>query len=136
MPEIDVNDDDGFIGGDADEDKFKIFPDGEEDPLADNRALFPEFSWDRTRTWMAIRKAGRYSNDDIKMMASQDVVMLEKQNGYKIYGSVEAGCREAAKRVKAVNSKVKVRLTCPSAADFVYYLFVKSCVTGVSYGNR
>ena len=109
MPEIDVNDDDGFIGGDADEDKFKIFPDGEDDPLAGNQALFPEFSWDRTRTWMAIRNRSKYSNDDIKMMASQEVVMLEKANGYVSYGNVEAGCLAAAKRVKAVNSKVKVR---------------------------
>jgi hypothetical protein len=116
----DINEDDGIEDDDVisspphpdnatnQRSKFKIFRDGEVDPLDGDTSNFPEFNWEHVRTWMALRRADRYSNVQIEEMAAQDVVMLEKANGFRTYGSVEKGTLEAAKRIKQVNPKVKI----------------------------
>mmetsp|Transcript_13434 Transcript_13434/g.29177 ORF Transcript_13434/g.29177 Transcript_13434/m.29177 type:complete len:374 (-) Transcript_13434:187-1308(-) len=85
-----------------------IFNDGEADPLSDNQSNYPEWSWDHVRSWVAIRRGDKFSDDQILALSSQDVVMLEKFTGHETYGTVEKGTLEAAKRIKGVNSKVKV----------------------------
>ena len=108
----DINEDDGIVLPAAEEatnrSKFKIFRDGEADPLDGDTTNFPDFNWEHVRSWVAIRHAFRYSDKQINELAAQDVVMLEKANGHRTYGSVEAGSLEAAKRIKQVNPKVKI----------------------------
>ena len=87
---------------------LNIFKDGEDDPLSSNSQYYPEWSWDNVRTYVAIRRGDKYSDDQIRALAAQDVVMLEKMNGHESYGSVEKGTLEAAKRIKGVNSKVTI----------------------------
>jgi hypothetical protein len=69
---------------------------------------FPEWSWDHVRTYVAIRRGDDYSDEQIRALAAQDVVMLEKMNGHQTHGSVEKGTLEAARRIKAVNPKVMI----------------------------
>ncbi len=123
----DINEDDGIDDDDIEEDgfwdddiedatnrsKFKIFPDGEVDPLDGDTTNFLEFDWEHVRTWMKLRRNIKFTGIQIKEMASQDVVMLEKANGVKPpskggCGSVEKGTLVAAKRIKQVNPKVKI----------------------------
>lgn len=85
-----------------------IFADGEDDPLSDKQSSYPEWSWDQVRTWVAIRRDNDYTDDQIRALADEDVVMLEKFNGHKTHGTTEKGTLHAAKRIKAVNSKVKI----------------------------
>ena len=68
----------------------------------------PEWSWDHVRTYVAVRRGDEYSDEQIEILAKQDIVMLEKMNGHETHGSVEKGALEAAKRIKAVNPKVKI----------------------------
>lgn len=70
--------------------------------------IYPEWSWDHVRTYVAIRRGDKYSDTQIRALAAQDVVMLEKMNGHEAYGSVERGTLATARRIKAVNSKVKI----------------------------
>ena len=74
----------------------------------DVRPDYPEWSWDRVRTYVAIRRGDDYSDEQIFALAAQDVVMLEKYNGHEMHGSVEMGTLVAARRIKAVNAKVKI----------------------------
>ena len=74
----------------------------------DVRSHYPEWSWDRVRTYVAIRRSDDYSEEQILALAEQDVVMLEKYNGHETHGSVEMGTLVAARRIKAVNAKVKI----------------------------
>lgn len=78
------------------------------DVLGFNQSNYPEWSWDHVRTYVAVRRADEYSNDQIAALAKQDIVMLEKANGARTFGSVEEGSLQAARRIKAVNPKVKV----------------------------
>ena len=100
-----------------------IFADGEDDPLSnvDKESIYPEWSWDRTRTWVAIRRGDKYSYDQIRALADQDIVMLEKFNGHATYGTVEQGSLEAAKRIKGINSKVKVLFYLNSMVHYAGY---------------
>jgi hypothetical protein len=70
--------------------------------------LYPEWSWDNVRTYVAVRRGDEYSDEQIEILAKQDIVMLEKMNGHETHGSVEKGTLEAAKRIKAINPKVKI----------------------------
>ena len=88
---------------------------GEEDdhsiefnPLIDRKSNYPEWSWDHVRTYVAIRRDEKYSNEQIRALSAQDIVMLEKYNGHVTYGTVEKGTLRAAKRIKAINPKVKI----------------------------
>ena len=79
-------------------------------PYNDVRSDYPEWSWDRVRTYVAILRSDDYSDEQILALAAQDVVMLEKYNGHETHGSVEMGTLVAARRIKAVNTKVKILL--------------------------
>jgi hypothetical protein len=70
--------------------------------------LYPEWSWEHVRTYVAVRRGDEYSDEQIEILAKQDIVMLEKMNGHETHGSVEKGALAAAKRIKAVNPKVKI----------------------------
>jgi len=70
--------------------------------------IYPEWSWDHVRTYVSIRHANRFCKTQIRALAAQDIVMLEKYNGPKTYGSTEEGTLQAAKRIKAVNPNVKI----------------------------
>ena len=107
----DINEDDGISSSaetTTQNKKFKIFDKGEVDPLDGNTKYFPNFNWEHVRTWIAIRRADKYSNEQIHELAAQDVIMLEKANGFRTYGSVEEGSLQAAKRIKQVNPNVKI----------------------------
>jgi hypothetical protein len=84
-------------------------------------AKYPEWSWDRVRTYVAIRRGDDYSDEQIRALAAQDVVMLEKFNGHHTYGSVEKGTLEAARRIKAVNTKVKILFYLNSMVHYAGY---------------
>lgn len=89
---------------------LRIFEDGEDDPLkdVDKATAYPEWSWDHVRPWVSIRRNDAYDDDQVEALAKQDIVLLEKANGVKTYGSVEKGSLAAAKRIKALNKKVKI----------------------------
>ena len=53
-------------------------------------------------------KNEKYSNEQIRALSGQDIVMLEKYNGHVTYGTVEKGTLHAAKRIKAINPKVRI----------------------------
>ena len=59
-------------------------------------------------SFLHIVGADDYSDAQIRALAKQDIVMLEKMNGHKTHGSIEKGTLVAAKRIKAINPKVKV----------------------------
>ena len=69
---------------------------------------YPEWSWDHVRTYVAVRRGDKYSDEQIQSLAKQDIVMLEKSNGHETYGDVETGTLQAAKRIKKINVKVKI----------------------------
>ena len=73
-----------------------------------DKSAYPEWTWNHVNTYVAIRRSDKYTDDQIKALARQDIVMLEKTNGADAYGSVEKGSLEAAKRIKKINSKVKI----------------------------
>ena len=80
----------------------------EDDDVISDDNLLPEWSWDHVRTYVAVRRGDDYSDEQIEILAKQDIVMLEKMNGHETHGSIEAGTLVAAKRIKAVNPKVKI----------------------------
>jgi len=57
---------------------------------------------------VAVRRKDAFSDEQIRALATQDIVMLEKTTGQKTYGSIEKGSLEAAKRIKKINPKVKI----------------------------
>ena len=69
---------------------------------------YPEWSWDHVRTYVAVRRGDKYSDEQIQSLANQDIVMLEKSNGLETYGDIETGTLQAAKRIKKINAKVKI----------------------------
>ena len=73
-----------------------------------DKVAYPEWTWNNVNTYAAIRRVDKYDDDQIQALAKQDIVFLEKANGHKAYGSVEKGSLEAAKRIKKINSKVKI----------------------------
>ncbi|MGJ8642443.1 MAG: putative glycoside hydrolase [Luteolibacter sp.] len=68
----------------------------------------PEFSWDTLPLYMHVRKATAFTDEEFRFLAKFPLITLEKSNGHKTYGSVDAGCIEAAKGIKALNPKAKV----------------------------
>lgn len=107
VPDVDEVDEVGNV--DAEDNADEITNDHQsEDDIAATKSKYPEWSWDSTCTWVAIRRSDKYTDDQIKALAANDVVMLEKTNGVDVYGSVEKGTLEAAKRIKAVNGRCKI----------------------------
>ncbi|MEP4050477.1 MAG: putative glycoside hydrolase [Luteolibacter sp.] len=74
---------------------------------SEQRAM-PEFSWDTLPLYMHVRKATAFSDEEFRFLSKFPLITLEKSNGHKTYGSVDAGCIEAGKGIKALNPKAKV----------------------------
>jgi len=55
-----------------------------------------------------IRKATSYTDEEIAFLARFPLITFEKANGYRDYGSVEAGTLAAARAVKKLNPNVKI----------------------------
>lgn len=71
------------------------------------QALFPKFSWDSVPRWLAVRNANAYSDEQISLIANNyQLVMLEKANQAGLE-TVDAGIKETAARLKAVNPDIK-----------------------------
>ncbi|KAL3817780.1 hypothetical protein ACHAXA_002424 [Cyclostephanos tholiformis] len=111
-----ADDDEFLVGGDdvvASDDGMLLDDDDmvASDDFTNNddvRSEYPKWSWDRVRTYVAIRRGDDYSDDQILALGAQDIVMLEKYNGHETHGSTEMGTLVAARRIKAANATVKV----------------------------
>ncbi len=79
---------------------------GEPSARADNR--LPAFSWDRVPTYMHIRKATNFTEDEIKYLATFPLVTFEKTTGSETFQSSEDGTLAAAKAVKEINPSTKI----------------------------
>lgn len=71
-------------------------------------AHYPEFSWDTLPLYMHIRKSRKFSENEIKYLASFPLITLEKTTGHKSFGTTDAGTVAAAKAIKEVNPAAKV----------------------------
>jgi hypothetical protein len=69
---------------------------------------FPEFSWDTVPRYMHVRKATKFTPQEIDYLATFPLITLEKTTGSKTYGSTEAGTLKAAEAIKGVNPKAKI----------------------------
>ena len=68
----------------------------------------PEFSWDTLPLYAHVRKATKFTLEELKHLASFPLITLEKTTGLKDYGSTDAGTIEAAKGIKQFNPTAKV----------------------------
>ncbi|MCX8496355.1 MAG: putative glycoside hydrolase [Akkermansiaceae bacterium] len=68
----------------------------------------PTFSWDRVPQYMHIRKAEKFTDAEIKYLATFPLVTFEKTTGHKAFQSTEDGTIAAAKAVKEVNPLTKI----------------------------
>ena len=68
----------------------------------------PVFSWERVPQYMHIRKAQKFTDAEIKYLASFPLLTFEKTTGHKALQTTEAGTLAAAKAVKAVNPLTKI----------------------------
>ena len=68
----------------------------------------PAFSWDRVPQYMHIRKAQKFTDAEIKYLASFPLLTFEKTTGHKAFQSTEDGSLAAAKAVKEVNPLIKI----------------------------
>lgn len=102
------DDDEGDEEGEEDREESQSCPaDNKETPKPNRPSAYPDWSWDHVRGWCAVRRADKYSDTQIRELAKQDIVMLEKANGFRTYGSIEEGTRHAARRIKAINPRCK-----------------------------
>ncbi len=75
-------------------------------PAKENR--FPAFSWDNVPLYVHIRKDTRFTDEEIKYLATFPLITFEKTTGNKDFGSTDAGTLEAARAVKAINPDTKI----------------------------
>lgn len=68
----------------------------------------PAFSWDRVPQYMHIRKAQKFTDAEIKYLASFPLLTFEKTTGHTTFQSTEDGSLAAAKAVKEVNPSTKI----------------------------
>lgn len=68
----------------------------------------PAFSWDRVPQHMHIRKARKFTDAEIKYLASFPLLTFEKTTGHKAFQTTEDGTIAAAKAVKEVNPSAKI----------------------------
>ena len=68
----------------------------------------PEFSWDTIPRYIHIRKAEKFTDEELQYLAGFSLITLEKMTGVKSYGSTDAGTIEAAKSIKQINPDAKV----------------------------
>ena len=79
-----------------------------EEPSAPAANHLPKFSWDRVPLYMHIRKAKKFSKDEIKYLATFPLVTFEKTTGSQTFKSTEDGTLAAAKAVKKINPSTKI----------------------------
>jgi hypothetical protein len=68
----------------------------------------PAFSWDRVPQYMHIRKAQKFTDAEIKYLATFPLVTFEKTTGHRAFQTTEDGTLAAAKAVKEVNPATKI----------------------------
>ena len=68
----------------------------------------PEFSWDTVPLYIHIRKAEKFTDEELQYLAGFPLITLEKMTGAKSYGSTDAGTIEAAKAIKRINPNTKL----------------------------
>ena len=68
----------------------------------------PAFSWDTLPLYIHVRKAKKFTPEELKHLASFPLITLEKTTGVKDYGSTEAGTIKAAQGIKEINPAAKV----------------------------
>jgi len=79
-----------------------------EEPSAPAANHLPKFSWDRVPLYMHIRKAKKFTKDEIKYLATFPLVTFEKTTGSQTFKSTEDGTLAAAKAVKKINPSTKI----------------------------
>ncbi len=79
------------------------------EPLPSEEATrLPAFSWDRVPQYMHIRKGDKFTEDEIKYLATFPLVAFEKTTGFVTFQCTEDGTLAAAKAVKEINPSTKV----------------------------
>jgi len=79
------------------------------EPLPSEAAnRLPAFSWDRVPLYMHIRKGDKFTEDEIKYLATFPLVAFEKTTGFVTFQCTEDGTLAAAKAVKEINPSTKV----------------------------
>jgi hypothetical protein len=68
----------------------------------------PAFSWDRVPQYMHIRKAQKFTDAEIKYLASFPLLTFEKTTGHNAFQTTEDGTLAAAKAVKELNPLAKI----------------------------
>lgn len=68
----------------------------------------PAFSWERVPQYMHIRKAQKFTDAEIKYLATFPLVAFEKATGHRAFQTTEDGTLAAAKAVKEVNPSTKI----------------------------
>ena len=68
----------------------------------------PAFSWERVPQYMHIRKAEKFTEAEIKYLASFPLLTFEKTTGHKAFQRTEDGTLAAANAVKEVNPLTKI----------------------------
>ena len=68
----------------------------------------PTFSWDRVPQYMHIRKAKKFTDAEIKYLATFPLIAFEKTTGHTAFQSTEDGTLAAAKAVKEINPSTKI----------------------------
>lgn len=77
-----------------------------ESPIGSDK--LPAFSWDRVPQYMHIRKAQKFTDAEIKYLASFPLLTFEKTTGHKAFQTTEDGTLAAAKAVKELNPLAKI----------------------------
>ena len=80
----------------------------EKDQSIKSQSNLPEFSWDTMPLYMHLRKASKFTKEELKYIAKYPLTTFEKTTGSTIYGSTEKGTIEAAKAVKEINPNAKI----------------------------
>ena len=68
----------------------------------------PEFSWDTVPRYVHVRKAEKFTDEELQYLADFPLITLEKLTGFKSYGSTDAGTIEAAKAIKQLNPDTRI----------------------------
>jgi hypothetical protein len=68
----------------------------------------PAFSWEQVPQYMHIRKARKFTDAEIKYLASFPLLTFEKTTGHRTFQSTEDGSLAAARAVKEVNPSTKI----------------------------
>ena len=80
----------------------------EKDLSIKSQSNLPEFSWDTMPLYMHLRKATKFTKEELKYIAKYPLITFEKTTGSTTFGSTEKGTKEAAKAVKKINPNAKI----------------------------